>query len=269
MNSYISSTKFGLKSPFQTCEIQPSLFLSLNKEKVISSHHLIVLSPWHASYANYTKKSSLEGSLGPSTNTQIRWLPQKTRYPRPLPKPAKRYHWLLWKEAVPHLWYWKSIQYRTEIWHHATTCEMRNQRTNDLYIASSLPVLLWWEWQKKLSQEFTLENSVPQDSLIFINSITSVIPTPIKTRLFADYLNITLQSNNLDFAENLLQSRLNNVSKWSDHTGQKILNWQNHRSHLHKETKPPQRPFPRVCWRGSFCKPTTQQSKINVLWHSA
>jgi ribonuclease HI len=77
-----------------------------------------------------------------------------------------------------------------------------------------------------LSTKQTLDNGVPQGSvlsvycfLLLINDIVQKIPAPIQPRLFADDLNITLQTGNLCFAERILQLCLDGLQEWSNSTG--------------------------------------------------
>ncbi len=72
--------------------------------------------------------------------------------------------------------------------------------------------------ENNLSTPYHIKNGVPQGSvlsvycfLLLINDVMKVIPPPNQTRLFADDLNITLQSNSLKFVSNLRQLWLNNL----------------------------------------------------------
>lgn len=73
-----------------------------------------------------------------------------------------------------------------------------------------------------ISMKTTIENGVPQGGVLSIlcfllamNNIVSKIPLPIKCRLFADDLNITIKTKDPLTAETLLQATLNNLEKWS------------------------------------------------------
>ncbi len=79
---------------------------------------------------------------------------------------------------------------------------------------------------RTLSQKVIIENGVPQGGvmsiicfLLAINGIGNTIPKPIKCRLFADDLNISLSTNDTIIAETLLQAALHNLQTWSDTVG--------------------------------------------------
>ena len=80
-----------------------------------------------------------------------------------------------------------------------------------------------------LSNPTPVENGVPQGGvlsilcfLLAINNIAEYIPHPIKYRLYADDLNISLRTKNPKLAENLLQACLQNLENWSNSTGFKF-----------------------------------------------
>ena len=52
-----------------------------------------------------------------------------------------------------------------------------------------------------------------------INSVEEVVPQPIKVRLFADDLNVSLATNNHKYSKSLLQRMLLNLETWSNTTG--------------------------------------------------
>lgn len=77
-----------------------------------------------------------------------------------------------------------------------------------------------------LSSAVQIANGTPQGSIlsvhcfiIAINNITKKIPPPIKYRLFADDLNISIQASNIRAAQSYLQICLHNLEEWCQLTG--------------------------------------------------
>jgi hypothetical protein len=77
-----------------------------------------------------------------------------------------------------------------------------------------------------LSAQHPILNGIPQGSvisvycfLLLINDVVNRIPAPIHTRLFADDLNISLTTSNLQYAKNILQICLSNLQEWSNTLG--------------------------------------------------
>lgn len=83
--------------------------------------------------------------------------------------------------------------------------------------------------QYKSESKQTIDNGVLQGSvlsvycfLLLINNIIHKIPAPIQSHLFADDLSITLQTENLRFAERFLRLRLDGLQEWCNSTGRRF-----------------------------------------------
>jgi hypothetical protein len=79
-----------------------------------------------------------------------------------------------------------------------------------------------------LSNTFTQQNGIPQGSSIsatlFLIAINDkCISNPVKYTLFADNLNIFLRSKQTQIIQNMLQSTINNISKWANQTDFKFF----------------------------------------------
>lgn len=95
------------------------------------------------------------------------------------------------------------------------------------------------------SHSFSLENGIPQGSkisvtlfLIVINDILECIQSPVNALLYADDLTIYVTDKNLTKAQNLIQSVINKLMKWSEHSGFQFAAEKMSVVHFHRFRKP-------------------------------